>query len=976
MKKIFTSLFFVAAFALAGAQSYWHPAGTQVSKLRPEVSVSKFYTLDVPALKKQLASASLVGSGGAAVEITLPTLSGKEERFAVYSSPVAEMSLVEKYGLGSYVGIGMDDKRKIVRFSLTGNDFQALIIKDEKYEFIEPQNTEKTVFGIFPKTIEGGAHGFVCTMNEGALSKKEIDELAAYGKDYADSSTGKISDRKYRTMRLALSVTGEYTKFFGGVPQALAQMNATMTRVNGVFEKEFALHLNIIDKPEIVFPDPATDPYSPSTSMSKWNLELQKTLTAMVGEANYDIGHLFGASGGGGNAGCIGCVCISPTLDSNGAATTNGKGSGITSPADEKPFGDTFDIDYVAHEMGHQLGANHTFAHSLENAGVNMEPGSGSTIMGYAGITGADNVQSNSDPYFHTINISQVQTNLISKTCDVETAITNSAPVVAAMADVTIPKGTAFVLKGSATDPDNDALEYNWEQVDNATVTISKTNIGLTTSGASFRSKLGESTPERYFPMFSSVMNEGLRIPNKWESVPMVARTMNFRMTVRDYNVNKPQTSFATQKVIVGADGPFQITTTKIYTNMTPPMITWDVANTTAAPYNVANVKIDYTTDNGITWTTLSESTPNDGSEGFAQLSTMQGNAKFRVTSIGNVFYAVNPSPVTFAVAADCNGAAPTNVLASNLTINSIKVDWDFIVNATYIVRYRKTGTTAWTELTGTNTTLTITGLEDSTTYEIQVAAVCSGTVGTYSTSISASTLGQPYCPMAGGSASDEYISNVTVNYMVSNSGASGYTDFTTNPARVPVLTAGSTGNTISVTKAWAGSKFNEAVAVWIDFNRNGTFETSEKIFATAADQTTPVNGTFSVPADAYAGDKTTRMRVAMRYSAAPVGPCNNFSYGEVEDYAVKILPVGVLGTNEALAAKGIKLYPNPADDVVNISNLSSTATYTVYSADGRLALSGKMADGKVNVSRLTKGFYMITVKDKSESFTLKFIKK
>ena len=87
--------------------------------------------------------------------------------------------------------------------------------------------------------------------------------------------------------------------------------------------------------------------------LSNWNAQLQSTLTSIIGEANYDIGHMFGASGGGGNAGCIGCVCV------NGS-----KGSGITSPADGIPQGDNFDIDYVVHEVGHQLGANHTFSMS------------------------------------------------------------------------------------------------------------------------------------------------------------------------------------------------------------------------------------------------------------------------------------------------------------------------------------------------------------------------------------------------------------------------------------------------------------------------------------------------------------------------------------------------------------------------------------------------------------------------------------
>ena len=159
----------------------------------------------------------------------------------------------------------------------------------------------------------------------------------------------------------------------------------------------------------VIYYNPSTDPY---TTMGNWNNQLQAALTANIGEANYDIGHMFGASGGGGNAGCIGCVCV------NGQ-----KGRGITSPADGIPQGDNFDIDYVAHEVGHQLGANHTFSMSNEGTGVNKEVGSGITVMGYAGITGQD-VAPHSIDIFHQASIQQVQVNLAGKACPIVTDIT------------------------------------------------------------------------------------------------------------------------------------------------------------------------------------------------------------------------------------------------------------------------------------------------------------------------------------------------------------------------------------------------------------------------------------------------------------------------------------------------------------------------------------------------------------------------
>ncbi|MFY7813716.1 MAG: reprolysin-like metallopeptidase, partial [Chryseobacterium taeanense] len=546
--------------------------------------------------------------------------------------------LADQYQLGSYVGVGIDDPGKYLRFSLAPDDFQSMIIKNGVYEFIEPADKGKTVYGVHPKTDKSN-EGFLCSMNEDLLTKQEIDKLYKAGKSFTNQTTdfAKSSDKKYRTMRLAMSVTGEYTQYFGGtVANALTAINATLTRVNGVFEKDFALHLNLQNFPNVIYTDPSNDPYSPSTQMGNWNLQLQQTLTTNVGSANYDIGHLFGASGGGGNAGCIGCVCVDPA---NSNATQ--KGSGYTSPADGIPQGDNFDIDYVAHEMGHQFGANHTFSHGLESAGVNVEPGSGSTIMGYAGITGTNtDVQAHSDPYFHAVSITQVQNNLTSKTCDVETTINNNAPVISPLPTYNIPKGTAFVLTASATDAENDPMTYCWEEVDNATVTINKNNLGTTASGATFRSFNPTTSPTRYFPKLSSVLAGVLNNSNNgWESVSTVARNTNFRVTVRDNNPipTQQQTQYANQQIIVGNDGPFKVTTATAYNNG-PTSVTWDVVNTTAAPYNVANVKIDYTTDNGVTWTVASASTPNDGNESLTLSGlTLGGNVKIRESSIGNV---------------------------------------------------------------------------------------------------------------------------------------------------------------------------------------------------------------------------------------------------------------------------------------------------------------------------------------------------
>lgn len=994
MKKLLTILFCSLVGGSAFAQ--WTPTtykrGTEI-----KYALVNYYKLDINAIKEKLKNAQESGPNAKSVEISLPTLNGKIEKFAVYSSPVVVKSLADKYQLGSYVGVGVDDPSKYLRFSLSGNDFQSMVINDGNYEFIEPQNADKTVYAVHPKTnkTEGTGKGFFCSTTENPAEVAQINQMLEQGKSFANQPTdfSKMSDKKFRTMRLVMSVTGEYTQKFGGtVAGALTQINATMTRVNGVFEKDFALRLILQDFPNVIYTNSSTDPYSiPSVGTASanasnangWNVQLQQTLSVNVGSANYDIGHLLGDTGGGGNAGCIGCVCIDPT-GTPATSLSKQKGSGFTSPGDGIPQGDNFDIDYVAHEMGHQLGGNHTFSHGLESAGVNVEPGSGTTIMGYAGITGATtDVQQHSDAYFHKVSISQIQANLISKTCDIETSISNNAPVITPLTAYSIPKGTAFVLTAAATDAENNPLTYTWEEVDNASVVINNANLGTTTTGASFRSFTPTASPTRYFPKLSSVLAGVLDNSNNgWESVSMVPRTTNFTVTVRDNNPDpaQQQTQFAQQTITVGNDGPFKVNTQYANVNVATP-IEWDVANTTAAPYSVANVKIDYTTDNGTTWTVLSASTANDGTENFTFPTSLNGQViKLRVSSIGNVFYAVKS--VTVVAFAPCDGTAPVGITTSNITAYGATVSWTPISNATYMIRYRKVGQTAWIATTSTSPTVTLAGLTDATSYEIQIAAVCSGTPGAYSASVNFTTASISYCAASSATAANLFISNVTVANLNNTSGGATYTNFTTNPSLQVNLTKG-VSNTMTIT---ANIPAYNLAMVFIDYNRDGTFDASERVMNFPVTNVSSFTGSFTVPSTAIEG-QTLRMRVLFGFAgsgnAGLNGPATwvcgagtNFNDGEVEDYNVVV--AYTLGTSDVANPKdGIQIYPNPVSDILNVTKVSDKATFKIYSVAGQLVNSGNINSGKINVSELVKGGYVITIEEKGKDlFKSKFIKK
>ena len=363
----------------------------------------KLYNLNLPAFRNQLQA--VIGNRAAkqSTIITLPNAKGSLESYEVYEASNFEPALQEMFpDIRAYSGKGVTDPSATLKLSISPQGIQAMIFRtEEDNEFIEPYSKDQTIYAIYSAHRAKGALPWNCSTPDKIL----FSEL---GEKVNRLNTTNRSGGNLKTMRLAQSVTAEYSNYFGATSAAqaslvLAAVNNTMTRANGVYEKDLALHLNLVANTTAVFYyNAATDPYSDASAGAggAWNAELQNTLTSVIGEANYDIGHMFGASGGGGNAGCIGCVC-----------TNGSKGSGFTSPADGIPKGDNFDIDYVVHEVGHQLGGNHTFSHSNEGTGVNKEVGSGITIMGYAGITTAD-VAPHSIDIFHQASINQIQTNL------------------------------------------------------------------------------------------------------------------------------------------------------------------------------------------------------------------------------------------------------------------------------------------------------------------------------------------------------------------------------------------------------------------------------------------------------------------------------------------------------------------------------------------------------------------------------------
>jgi len=574
--------------------------------------------------------------------VKFPDKTGKLISYRVKEAPVMSPALAKKFPNNkSYVGVGLNDISLKIRFSVNELGLYAMILdKNRRVQYIDPISKDNKLYKIYSrKDLSVKNYEFQCfTKSYNALNKI--------------STTLKVAnDKKLRTYRLALASTGEYSQFHIDRAGAsgdtdsqkkavvLAAMTVAMTRVNAIFENDLAITMQLVDNTNIIFLNADTDPYSNSDG-SAMLTQNQTTCDNVIGTANYDIGHVFSTGGGG--------------IASLASTCTGFKARGVTgSPS---PVGDNFYFDFVAHEMGHQFGANHPFNGDEGNCtGANrndetaVEPGSGSTLMAYAGICAPQNVQSHSDLYFHIVSIDEIWTNITagnSSSCGTVTGLTTNLNVPTANAgiDFTIPISTAYLLKGQGSDDDGDPITFSWEQIDNEITTVPPSETS--TSGALYRSVNPTTDPNRSMPDINTLING--TISSTWEVTPSVAREMNFKLTVRDNNTEAGQVASDNMKVTVtNAAGPFVVTsqdiTGLVWVKNVNETITWNVAGTTGNGINTSMVKILLSTDGGKTFpTVLKSSTANDGNEIITVPNTSAPNCFVKVEAVGNFFFALN----------------------------------------------------------------------------------------------------------------------------------------------------------------------------------------------------------------------------------------------------------------------------------------------------------------------------------------------
>ncbi|MEZ4793124.1 MAG: M12 family metallo-peptidase [Gelidibacter sp.] len=613
------------------------------------------YEINEEQLRTELQSAPAREnlSGRSQVVMEMPTSSGKMESFRIFESSVMHPDLQALYPeIRSYIGYGLNGPETIW-FSISPyKGLNGIILGGDTTTVYESYQNNVNQIKVFEKSAKASLSSFECTTIDTFQ-----DALDADGGSNRDAD-----DSLLRTYRLAMSVTGEYSALNGGtLPLVNAAIATTLTNVNAVFQNDFNVRMQLIaSNNNVVYLNGTTDPYS-GTSDANYNATLASTLNTQIGAANYDIGHLMAGIGNNGNAGCIGCVCSSGSY-----ASGTHKGSGFTTST--TPNGIDFDIDFVAHEMGHQFGANHTFTFSAEGGIAQMEPGSGSTIMGYAGITGATDVQPHSDPYFHAISIQQVTTYVKNTgTCSVNTATGNTTPTVNAGSDITMPIGTAFKLTGTASDANGDPITYCWEQFDENNGNTAYPDPSSTNSNTPlFRSYLPTTNPTRTFPKLSTIVAMGVN-GYTWEKVPNVTRNADFRLTVRDNRPGGANNAHDDMRVnFSNAYGPFAITSQTtpnlVWMSGTNETVTWSVNNTTALAGS-ANVNILLSTDGGVTFpTTLAANTPNDGSQVITVPNIPAPYCRIMIEPTGNQYFAINTANISidYQISTTCDSFTVT----------------------------------------------------------------------------------------------------------------------------------------------------------------------------------------------------------------------------------------------------------------------------------------------------------------------------
>ena len=607
------------------------PAG---STMAPALDLTDFTAvrLDHATLAGHLNDAPQEGTTGPAKVFAVPRPDGTFDRFNVWEVQMMEPALAAEFpDIRTWRGQGIDDPTAVLAADLTSLGFHAQVIGANGTYYVDPYyHLDTSLYAAYSRDdLRNERTG---------RGTEDVVDLHLPELPPAPAAARPTNGQTLRTYRTAIAATGEYTQYFGGtVGAGQAAIVTAINRVSGIYETELAVRLVLVgNNSALVHTSPFGDPYSNNDAYAML-FENQARVDGTIGSGNYDIGHVFSTGGGG--------------LAFLGVVGRNGfKAGGVT--GSDNPFGDAFWVDYVAHEIGHQFGANHTFngvngaAFGNRHGSTAYEPGSGSTIMGYAGICDEDDIQLHSDPYFHAASLEEISNFIASGHGSgfTKTPSGNTIPTANAGPDRVVPLGTPFALTGTGTDADaTDVLTYGWEQYNRGPAKSLFT--GDTGRGPYFRSVEPTTGPTRSFPSTGALRTNSFG-PDDFYTER--AQTMKFRLTVRDNRATGAYSRDDVSVKIVNTGGPFQVTFPNTNVHLaggSTQTVTWDVAKTNGSLIKAALVNVLLSTDGGNTFgTVLASGVPNDGTQDVVLPNLTTNTARIKVEPVGNIFFDIGNS--------------------------------------------------------------------------------------------------------------------------------------------------------------------------------------------------------------------------------------------------------------------------------------------------------------------------------------------
>jgi len=606
------------------------------------------FTLDAQALEALLRPAPREGSKSAGAVVFLPMPDGSFSALEIHESPIMAPELEAKYpDIKTYLGRGIDLPGVSARLDRTPRGFHAQVIGPEGLRVcVDPYRKDGSVYAAYHAQEYGNEEVLQClTVGEARRAKRAVGAKAL--------PTGTM----LRTYRAAITCTGEYGQFHGGtVADAMAGIVTTINRVTQILERELTVRLELVaQNDQLIFLDPETDPYT-ANNKSILLREVAPVVNGIIGEDAYDITHVLNGAPGG--VAFLDAVC---------------RGLGGVSGSNT-PIGDPYDVNLVAHEMGHQFGASHTFNGIRASCASNrsgahaFEPGSGSTIMSYGrlGLCFQDNLPGIGAPMYHAHSIDQMLDYVDAgsgSNCAALTPTGNTPPTAEAGPAYTLPAATPFTLTGAATDPDDDTLSYSWEQMDlGPQAKLEANDDGEIPLFRAFDPSLD---PARTFPRLPVILETGNVDLTTQEKLPQVSRVMNFRFTVRDNAAGGGGVAGDGVAITVeGGAGPFRVTGPDTCAETAGDIdITWNVANTDQPPINTETVNILLSTDGGQTFpTALASATPNDGLETVTLPDTDTASARIKVEAVDNIFFDISDENFIIGSAGPCPPDVPSPV--------------------------------------------------------------------------------------------------------------------------------------------------------------------------------------------------------------------------------------------------------------------------------------------------------------------------